>query len=565
MSNWQKDPSQLFSVVSGLANEANSRIYQTAALLRMYEPTMVLNTPLAQLFQTPITYATDAPRLNIYSQIIRHAHNYFARSFPKAVFLPVGANKTTRDQAESLTQFVDGCFLAGDLQTHARRALLHAVISGTGIIKVIDTGETPTYEWVLPTEIFCLDGETLYGSPQSLYQRKQISREMAKGLWPEVAGKLTFENPANGDMVTVIEAWSLPQGKTKGRHAIVLEPNLVVLDEKYKQKRFPFAVYRFIEPAIGYWGIGLGQILSPYQIQINRILKNIEANIHLGGNLKLLIDTASGVSGKHITNDLRGNIVQYTGNPPKYLTQPLVSPDILQHLDMIISQMWKASRFGENQGVGALPPGINSRVAMLTASDIMAENHSTTGKQWEEFFLDLAELTIDAAKRISEREGDVKVVWKNSNALEQRSLKECLDKDLDYRIEVRASSRIRDSVAGRMELADWLAQSGIWGPQDILEAIDLPSVFGDIELDLAPSKNIDAYLDAIARGEPKAPHPKLDLQLAKTKAMKFINHLEHTGADEESITRVSEWIDEIDRLLAASEPPPEEMPPQQQG
>jgi len=553
MQNWFDSPESIPGIYSSVSTNNDQRTYNIATLLRMYSPIMV-PTYLRSRFTTPISILNESPKINIVNQICRHAVNYFGRSFPKPVFLPMGG-KEERDMADVSTKFVNGLFYEKSLYKQLRNALLVGTITGTGCIKTIETDNDIYYESILPTEIFLFDEEAEINNVRSLFQIKYIDKGVLSARYPEHKWKI--ENQSGGisgvynQQIKVIEAWHLPshEDANDGKHFIVIEPNLVVLNESYEQQDFPFSFFKYIEPPIGFWGEGLGQILTPYQVKINQLLRNIEANIKLLGNAKIYVDADAGFSMDHFTNDLRGIIVPVRGGkPPTVPIQPLVSSTILDHLQYLYNQAWQASRFNPETQSGQVPTGITSRVALLTVQDMAAEQHILTGKQWEEFVLDIAKKTMDAAVRIKDRTGTIKTIFKSGKKIEEISLNDALLDPKKYKLEIQASSRTRDTVSGRLELAQYLGELGVWGKEQIVESLDVPGIWDDVDEELAESRNIDAYLLSLQKGIKKSPHPKLNLAMAKQRALKAYNRLEYEQADEEVLVLVSQWIDEVDNL-----------------
>lgn len=550
MSNWYEQPESIPSIYSGIAEHNDQRIYNIAALLRMYSPAMV-PAYLRSRFSTPISLLSESPKINILNQICRHATNYFGRSFPKPVFLPTNG-KQERDKADISTKFVNGLFYEKNLYKELRNALLIGTITGTGVIKIIETEDDLYYESILPTEIYIFDEEAESNNVRSLFQVQYHDAGVLRARFPGYP----IQNPNSGSMqVKVVEAWHLPSGTNAndGKHFIVIEPNIVVVSESYENADFPFSFFPYIEPPVGFWGEGLGHILFPYQIKINQLLRNIEQNIKLLGAPRVYVEADSGVSLDQFTNDLRGSIVNYRKTPPVIPIQPVVSPSLLQHLDFLIQSSWQAARFNPDQQGGQVPTGITSRVALLTVQDMQAENHILTGKQWEAFILDLARKTMDAASRIKERTGSISVIYKSGKKIEEISLNDALTDKNKYKLEVQASSRTRDTVSGRLELAQYLGEIGIWGKEQIVESLDVPGIWDDIDEELAEARNIDAYLIDLQKQIKRSPHPKLNLQLAKQRALKKYNQLEYEMADEEVLYLVSQWIDEVDFLLKKAE------------
>ncbi|NJO18740.1 MAG: hypothetical protein HC877_24370, partial [Thioploca sp.] len=314
-------------------------------------------------FATPISITSETAKLNVLNEIIRFATNYFGRSFPKPIFVPYG-NKTLRDKADAATNFVHGVFYESKLFPEYTQAVLHSLIGGTGIIKVIESDTGVQYECVLPTEVVAFDEEAVANNLRSLFHVKYVDKGVLQARYPEYAPRIATVTTVDGgyvEQIKMIEGWHLPSapGAEDGKHIIVLEPDIVLVDEPYEQDDFPFAFLNYIQSPVGFWGQGLGQILIPYQAKINELMRNIEANIRAGGNLKIWLQKDSGVSSDQITNNLRGDVLVGNGPAPQHLIQPLISTDILNHLSFLINSAWAASRFSQATARGEKPTGID--------------------------------------------------------------------------------------------------------------------------------------------------------------------------------------------------------------
>lgn len=547
--DWKTSPELLPCTIEQL--DSYDREYEIATLLRLYDPT-ALPLYLRDSFSYWNAHTVyEYGKINIVQQIVRHALNYFGKSFPKPVFLPASTDIETRNQAEALTKFTSGLFYKNDLYKELRKALLFGCILGTGIIKVIPGENDITYESVMPHEVYVDAMDAQYGSPSTIFQRKYLSKSTLTARFPNLKDSINnAEAVKKGkliDHVEVCEAWySHPE---EGRHILLISPDIVIVNEPWPY-RHPFAIFRYFEQPAGFFGGGLASLLLPYQLKINELLRNIEANIRLGGNLKLLVSSQSQIDPKTISNDLRGNLVQYNGTtPPQYLVQPLISPDLLNHLDYTIQQAWRAARFSPDMAGGQLPTGITSKVAILAAADVVSEQHILTGKCWESFVLDIADMTIDAARSIRDAGGNIETIFPTGDSIEVISLRDVLMEPDEYRIEIQPTSRVRDTIAGRLEFAQYMSESGLWSPDDILEVLDLPDTNKTMQLRTAARKAIEKQISDVMSGKPVAPSPKMNLQLAAKTALEYYSLYLSKGIHESDLKLLSDYIDAIDNLM----------------
>lgn len=557
----------LQQLIQTVQDDDSDRVYRYASLLRAYDPSSIPEH-LQTRFAVPISSTLESTKTNMMYQVIRHAHNYFGRTYPQPLYVST-AGREAREKARAKTNYIKGLFFQNNLYKEYRLALLHALILGTGIVKVVEFNDHIEYETVLPTDLFIFQDEFL--KPRTMFQqsfadRKYLEKKYGKTI-PE--DQATITTPGT-DQVKIIEAYHLPsdpENPQDGNH-IIMAGDTILVDEPYAYDRFPYAILRYQEPPIGYWGIGLGHILMPTQIQINRLIKNIDANIRLLGNVKIYLPKEAGIAPNQLNNDLRGSVVEYKGNrPPIIPIQPLVSPDILNHLGFLINQCWDLAGFNKDFVNGQIPTGVTANVALITVGDIQSAAHITFGKIIDEFFINIAELSMDAAQRITDRTGDYTVILPGTSEIERISLKEILkdeDNDVDYRVQIEATSRSRDTLSARIQLATWMLEQQLWTPQQALEVIDAGGNQQDIDLELAETRYIDSVFSDIEKGIYQSPDQYINAQNALPRAIQHLHNLRLQKADPEILALAADYIDALSAMIQPPpppEPPPEMIPP----
>jgi hypothetical protein len=542
-------------------NKARDREYIT--FLRLYDARSIRGLAVRDYFKTQPGMA-DPLALNIVRRITDFAVNRIGKAYPAVRILTTDATWETRRQARELERLVEGCFYSSGLYPKALVALLHGCLLGTGAVKVIERDARIDYEWTFPGELYAPLSEQPYGDVRTLYQRKSIDRSRIIKLYP----KLKAERHRLPQLVDVWEAWRLPssEGAEDGRHAIIVpEVNVVVADDPWKHSRFPFAWFRYGVDPLGYWSSGLGKCLLPFQFDINLTLRTIQANLRAGANLKILLPVESSVPDGHVTN-APGAIIRYAGGAaPTYLVHPSVSPDVRQHLEFLLFQAWEETGFNQLSGSSQKPTGLNSGIALRTWQDQQTERQVLLGKQWEDFFRQLATLTIDAAQRIYQREGEFVATWAAKGQAKQSSMADAMLDDGMYEIEVYSASRLPDSPSGRLEFVQELMSSGLLtDPVQALQLLDFPDTEAAVRELTAQREAIEQRLDQIMQGgEFLPPHDRMNLQLAKTMANAAYCRAEIEGAPVEVVDRIGRFADIAEELLQAAAQPPPGAAPQQ--
>jgi hypothetical protein len=514
------------------------------------------------------TLKNEPLSINIVRRITDYAVNKVGKSYPGIKILTKGGNHETQLRAQELEKLIEGVFYNSKLYQKALKALLHGILLGTGIIKVVEINDRIHYEWVYPEELKIEEEEAIYGEPRSLYQSKWFDRAViAERFGNKAKAKLASFGSRIGSRVEVVEAWRLPSSKEErdGRHIIFIPDLVVLLDEEWTHNSFPFAFFRYQDPPLGFWGTGLGRQLLPYQYNINLVQRNIQENIKAGGNLKIFVEASSGVNTAAINNDLRGTIIKYSGTPPQYAVTPSVSPDISRQLDFLIAQAWEDTGWSSANASGEKPAGLTSGVAIRNWLDSITERQVMVGKQWEDLFLQLAKLTIDAAERIYQSTKKFDTTYKAANQLRKIALEDALIENEEYEITIFSASRLPDTPSGRFEYVQDLINLGWIDKLQGMKLLDFP----DIEAELSGEKSsrdlIDSFIAEILRGNPpQDPPARMDLGLAlKVGTYRYLQAILN-NAPPEVLENLDAWLDNIEGLINQLNQPDFPQPEEEQ-
>jgi len=579
---------RIATLVQRLVDEQQQRATKLAQNYRLYgSPSQYVvasgGVPsLAQTYQDLTT--TGRLRLNIVRNMIESMVSRITKNQPTASFLTDGADWTLQNQAKMLERCVRAVFSDGHVYRHAARAFRHAAICGTGAVKVYAQSTRIIFEAVRPTELWIDPIEAQYGDPRSIFQIKHYDRQLLRKRYPAKAKAITdapratnlsvFGSGVTSDMIRVSEAWHLPSADDAddGRHLITIE-TATLLDEQWTRPRFPFAIMQFEEPALGYWGTGLADQLLGAQQHINYLLRVIEANLKAGANLKVLLERGSNVYKSQLSPNMDVAAIEYTGKPPEFLVNSNVDPFIEHWLRQMIQYAHNVTGESELSAQGQKPAGLNSGIALETFNDIQSVRFMALGRNWENLFLDLAQLVIDTARGVLEREHELIATYRGAGATQKMNFADAIMSDDDYAIEVDAVSDLPNTTAGRKQDVQELAQAGlITDPKLGLKLLYRPDIDRYLDEQLAPQELIDQRIERIVRdGELLAPHPRMDLQLAYDRANLAYQRAELGGAPEEVLDQIGQFADlcqgllQQSRMPAAPPAPAGEPPPPLQG
>jgi len=576
---WLQDPGKshhaLVGVAAFLAERSRSRHEMDRRHLRLYGGAEYFG-----LF--PGSYSRVLPTdLRVAWNVVQACSDTYVakmvRSTPAPMFLTSGADYDVRRKAEKLNKFGKGCLHQSNAYRIAPTIERDAAIFGTGCLHVYSDAETGRIrsERVYPWEILVDDVEAMYGEPRQLIRRKFIDRGVLAELYgagdseeaaerrraieraPEPSRELTGRDTLS-DQVEVWEAWHLrsSQSAQDGRHVIAVQ-GATLFDEPWERDRFPFAFRRYVDPVVGFWGIGISERLTGIQLEINKLLMRIQRAHHLLGRPIVVLDETSGIPKTHITNEVAAVLVSsHPGDPIKVHAPPTMPPDVYSHLMTLRAQAF------EEVGVSALdssarkPAGLNSGASIREYSDIGSERFLLQGKRREEWFLDVVRLCLDEARELDGFSVDVP----------GRSTKERIDwssvslEDDAYFLQCYPAALLPSQPSGRVEKVQELIATGMIPREQALELLDIPDLDESRGRLLAGQDAARSQIASILDGMP-APVPEALDDLRAILQLGQATYLQErtAGAPEERLEALRQYL-----MLAADmmRPPAAETVPE---
>ena len=490
-----------------------------------------------------------------------------AKNKPKPTFLTEGGNWELREKAQKLEKFVSGVFYESGVYAQLTKCFRDACIYGTGVLKIYEGDKRVEVERVIPWEIVVDDGESVYGTPRNIYQRKYVDRLVLKSKWAvgdradEIAAALAVRQAVDpddaeyayqttADQVLVTEAWHLGESDSeKGRHVICID-GCTLLDEEWDGP-FPFAFMRWSEPVVGFFGVGLIDELMGIQREINKLLQQIQRGHHLIAG-HWLVENGSKVVTSQINNDL-ASIVKYSGTRPDYQAPAIIAPEVYSHLWQLYAKAFEISGISQLNATGMKPAGLDSGEAQRVYQDIQTERFLEVGQGFEEFVVEAARQTVRCAKRIG---GSYRVRAVDKGGIEFIDWSDIDLKEDLYVIKVYPTSMIPTTPAGKQAWASDMIKSGVIPPEDVLEIVDFPDTEAYAKRRLAARRVIERNIaHMITKGEFITPEPADNHQLA----LRLVNEAYHEarldGVPEERLELMRRYMADTNDFLGAAAPP----------
>lgn len=542
-----------------LQNLKHARLYANLELLGIYAG---IYTPASNDYLLP-----NRLTLNVIKSCIDTAASKIAKAKPRALILTDGGDWKQQRRAQKLTQYLDGAFDAGKIYEEKQKSFVDGEVFGTGALKVIKDRDKKCvrYERILIEELVIDDNDGLYGRPRSMYHKRLVNKEVIKALapkelWPKIeeatnAMKEGGNSPEVRDLVKVIEAWHLPSSKNAkdGKHVLCLD-TCTIACEPWTIDKFPFVFDRWNNKLIGFYGMGIAEELTGIQLEINKILRNIQLSMHLFAVPRVAVENGSQVSINSINNDL-ASILKYSGTAPAFMTPQAMAPDVYLHLWNLVSRAYEITGVSQLSAGSKKPEGLDSGAALREYQDIESDRFQLVGQRYEETFMDAAELTIIFTKELDEEFGNISIQVSDSGSMKTIKWKD-VDMERDqFIMRVFPASILPTQPAGRLAKVTELVQAGFLDKETGMDLLDFPDIKAATDKMLAPRRLILKILDKmVEEGEYESPEPYMNLQLTEAIANQYYLYSRMANVPEDRLELIRRFIADTQALMKQAMP-----------
>jgi hypothetical protein len=483
-----------------------------------------------------------------------------AKNKPKPYFLTSGGDYMMQRKAKKLNKFTDGIFYENHAYRKGVDAFRDSFIWGDGIIQVYEHHKRVKWDRVLASEIYVDWAEAFNGMPRQLHRVKNIDRDVLIEMFPGKAKLLATASSTTSDLtgvyqnvadqITVCESWHLPSGPDAkdGIHCITI-PEGELFSEDYKKDFFPFAFLPWSKRQFGWWAQGGAEQIQSIQLEMNKLLWLIQRSMQLSGTFKILMENGSKIVKEHFNNDV-GTILTYSNTPPQYIVPPIVPMEMYSHFERLKGLAFDQIGVSMLSAASEKPQGLNSGKALREYNDIESDRFNIIGQRYENFFLDLAKLSIDCAKDIYETEGEFKVKVPGKRFIEEIDWAEIDLEDDEYVMKAFPVSSLPDEPAGRLQAVQEFIQAGFYTPRQGKRLMDFP----DLEQIDSLQDSQEDYLHMVfekmldADGEFTPPEPQDDLVLAQEMYLEYYSQAKLAGASEEKLDLLRTFASRVQDL-----------------
>lgn len=571
-------PQALAMIVQTIAQADSKRNTQYQISTRLYGNTNLMGTNGLSFskIQSVQNALKDRLSYNIVQSGIDTVTSKMAKNKPRPMFLTSGGDWKLQSRAKKLNKFCDGVFYENKAHFMGIDSFRDGAVLGDGLIHVFEYNKRVKWERVIPSELYVDLVEAFDGNPRQMHRVKNVDRQVLIDMFPGKKTKILEANSASADLtatyqnvsdqVTVCESWHLPSGPeaTDGIHVISIDKD-ILFSEDWDKPYFPFAKFTWGKRLYGFWGQGAAEQIQNIQLEINKLLWVKQRSLHLAGSFKILLENGSKIVKEHLTNDI-GAIINYTGVKPEYVIPPVIPMEIDTQINWLKQAGFEQLGISMLSAASQKPAGLNSGKALREYNDIESDRFMVIGQLWEQFFLDLARLSIDVAKNIYEREGSYEVKVPNKRFVETIDWKDIdLDED-QYIMKMFPVSSLPQEPAGRLQTVQEYVQAGFISPRTARRLLDFPDLEQVEDLQNAAEDYLNEVFEKITEeGEYTPPDQFDDLALAEELCLEFIAQGKRNGLEDEKIMMLIKYLSQVRALNAKAQQamaPPPGMAPQ---
>lgn len=508
--------------------------------------------------------------LNVVQSAVDTATARIAKTLPKPMFLTEDGDYSMIRKAKSLEQYIGGCFYNMDFYEKAQSSFRDAGILGDGFIKFYKEDGKIKCDRVFGQEIIVDEDECSYGeeSQRTMHHYKFVSKQVLKAKYPkqasmiddaEVGGDDFTASSLVPDLTMVVESWKLPDVKGgKGVHTICVSTcNLFV--EDYEQDYFPFEKWGWSPRVMGYWSQGIADQLTGIQIEINRVLKNIQVALYLGAVPKVFVEEGSRVVSSHLDNEI-GGIIKYRGVKPSEGQLMRVPRELFEMLTYLYEKAFQIIGLSTMSAQSEKPAGLDSGKALRTFHDIESERFSVTAQRWERFYMRCAKKIIKMSKELAKENKDLAV-----KVVDRKRMKIIKWADVDmeedaYVMKVYPTNLLADDPSGRLQDVKELMSMGLINARSASALLDYPDVEGVTSVQNSIVDDIQATIeDIVDNGLYSPPEPFQDLEWAIPFMQSAYIKYKRSSLEVKKLELFVRWIEDALVLVNPPAPPEDDL------
>ncbi len=560
--------SALSEVVSNLKSQATQRNQRNLVHARLYGNVDIASFGARDYSRSASWVGRGVPnniRFNVVATCIETLDSKIGKQRPRPTFLTSGGSWKGRQRARMANLWTQGLFYETKIHEKVKDVRLSAYTFGTGALKVWverERGEKGEVccEPVFIDDLFVDDADGINKKPRQMFHRyiadRDVVMERFKNDPAVLSATIDSADKANNgisDVVELWEAWHLPssKGSNDGRHVIISRDGHVLLDEKWELECFPFVIRRYRPRLRGFWGQGIAEILTGIQVELNRVIQSISAQLQRRGKGRIFAQAGT-IDENAIDNSL-GAIVKTKGPPGQVLmvdNQNAVAGEEFMQVDRLYQKAFQEVGISELSAASKKPSGLDAAVALREFNDIESERFSRDAQADEQFFLEFTRLSM---KLVDKFAPDMEVRMPNrafAKVIKWSDIR--IDPD-DFVIQMFPVSSLPTHPGARLQRVNELIDGGFIDASTGRRLLDFPDIELEMTLANAMLDNIDWMLSMIL-DEKKPQMPQLevyhDIALVVQRATAAFLEAQVFDVEEERLQMLRDFIDSATASMA---------------
>lgn len=578
-SRWWTEPTEeqyrhITAVCDGIVEAQSYRQIQNLRYARLYANQELAGFGVG-LYDRVASSGPIANRVsyNVVRACIDSAAAKIAKMRPRLVALTSGGTWDLQQKSKKLAKYLEGTIVNANAYQEMSKAFVDGCVFGTGVVKVFQDGEKICTERVFVNEIVVDDAESIYGMPRQIHQLKYISRDVLADMFPDKIDKI--RQAASGmkgdkstltsfsaDMVVVRESWHLRSGKNAndGKHVISIE-NCTLHSEDYNKDYFPFIFIRWSQRLLGFFGSGIAEELIGIQVEINKLLRNIQQAQNLACLPRVLIEDGSKVTEDHINNQI-GSIIRYSGVAPQIVSASAMPAELYNFLENLYNKAFQITGVSQLSASSMKPSGLNSGVAIREYQDIESERFALVAQAYEDAYIKLGNMIIDLAQELSEINPKQSVMVPGSNLVHEIKWKDIQVGKNEFLLQLYPASLLPTQPAGRLQKVQELLQAGMISQTTAKALLDFPDIEDAMDNELAAYNDIHSTISHILdTSEYMAPEPFQNPQLCIQIANSYYLRAKTKGMEESKLELLRRFMEDSAALVQLAQTPAEAPTP----
>jgi hypothetical protein len=234
---------------------------------------------------------------------------------------------------------------------------------------------------------------------------------------------------------------------------------------------------------------------------------------------------------------------------------PLVPPEIYNHLKVLRDAAYELAGVSQLSASSKKPEGLDSGKAIRAFSDIESERFITVGQAYEQFYMDLARLSVECARDIAKKHrGQYRVTVPGKTTAETLDLSDVDLDDDSYAMQAFPINSLPSDPSGRWQTVQEYVEAGWYTKRQGKRLMGFPDLEAIDGLENAAEDYLEMILDKIVdEGEITPPDPLDDLVRGRELAMEYYQRGKTQGLEPERLELLRTFITQIDDLNQAAQ------------